>query len=103
MIIYIMLLVFTQLNRIYSTTISGEVSEDVKFIYEKFPVKSSMRACVDVYYPDSSTGPYPILGIYTTEDQVNIKQKCALKRYGQFGNTYIYIQVSQWIHMNPEF
>ena len=82
--IYITLLVFTQLNRIYAMTISGSVSDDVKFIYKKFPVQSSMRAIieVDVYYPDSN----PILGIYTTRDHVNIKQKCVIKRYGQLEN-----------------
>ena len=65
-------------------TISGSVSDDVKFIYKKFPVQSSMRAIieVDVYYPDSN----PILGIYTTRDHVNIKQKCVIKRYGQLEN-----------------
>ena len=63
--IYITLLVFTQLNRIYSITISGSVSGDVKFIYKMFPVPPSMRAIieVDVSYPDSFARHYPILGL----------------------------------------
>ena len=86
--IYITLLVFTQLNWIYSMTISGSVSDDVEFIYKTFPVQSSMGASieVDVYYPHNSSTPYPILGIYTTRDHVNVKVKCAFKRYGQLGN-----------------
>ena len=70
-------------------TVFGVISDDVKFIYQTFPVPLSMRAIieVDVSYPDISAGPYPILGIYITQDHPNLKVKCSIKRFGQFGNT----------------
>ena len=74
-----------------SVSVSGIISEGVMFIYQTFPVLSSMRAIiqVDVYYPINSVrrqGSYPIMGIYTTADHINIKQRCTCVDYGQFRN-----------------
>ena len=71
--------------------ISGDISEDITFLHKTFPVSPSIQAIihVDVYDPNLSLtdqGHYRILGIYTTEDHVNIKKQCADIRYGQLGN-----------------
>ena len=74
-----------------SASVSGIISEDVMFIYKTFPVLSSMRAIiqVDVYYPINSVrkqGNYPMMGIYTTGDHINIIQRCTHVDHGQFIN-----------------
>ena len=61
--------------------ISGEISEDITFLHKTFPVPPSIEAIieVDAYDPNLSLtdqGHYPILGIYTTQDHVNIKKQC---------------------------
>ena len=69
-------------------TVSGEIFENVTFIHKTFQVPPSTRAIieVDVSYPDSFAKTYPILGIYTTQDHLNLKRKCSMLRYGQLGN-----------------
>ena len=94
--IYILLAVFVQLrlSHSYKTFISGEISEDLSFIYKKFSVPPSMRAIieVDVSYPISSVrrlGFDPIMGIYTTQDHINIKQRCVDSHHGQFRQIHL--------------
>ena len=91
------LLTFIQCKVIYPTplSVSGVVSGDTTFLHKTFPLPSSMRAIiqVDVYDPVGTrrlTDDFPILGIYTTQDHVNVKMKCAFKRYGQFENGYLH-------------
>ena len=70
-----------------TTSISGEISEDLTFIYKTFPVPPSKRAIIeyDVHY--QIYGNYfPGLGIYTTENHINIKKQCTYLEYGQLGN-----------------
>ena len=85
--IWILLLVLTRWMGIHSVTISGSVSDHIEFIYEQFPVPPSTRAIieVDVSYP-ADTFHFPILGIYTSPDHINIKSKCVRIRYGQLLN-----------------
>ena len=88
----ILLLVLTQRKwMIHSTTVSRSVSEHVNFIHEVFPVPSSMRAIIEVavyypYYESVSSGDFPVLGLYTTEDHINIRSQCTHTKYGQLGN-----------------
>ena len=90
----ILLLVCTQCKWIHSVTISGSVSEQVNFIHKTFPVQPSTRAIieVDVYYPvdeyyeNKHSSYFPILGIYTTQDHVNIRSHCTDINYGQLLN-----------------
>ena len=71
--------------------ITGEISENITFLHKTFPVQPSIQAIieVDVYDPNLSLtdqGHYPIVGIYTTHDHVNIKKQCTDIRYVQLGN-----------------
>ena len=92
--IYNMLLVLTQCKWTLSVTVSRSVSEDVNFIYEQFPAPPSTRAIieVDVYYPvdgyyeNLNSWYFPVLGIYTTQDHINIRTECSLNIYGQLLN-----------------
>ena len=89
---FILLAVFALCNVLLikwsNSSISGEITENITFLHKTFPVPPSMRAIieVDVYYPDNSTRHHPILGIYTTEDHVNINKRCVYTTYGQLGN-----------------
>ena len=74
-----------------TASVSGEISDDVIFIYKTFPVPPSMRAIieVDISYPANSTskdGHHQIMGIYTTQDHTNLEKQCTDRNYGQFGN-----------------
>ena len=89
--ISIILLILTQWRWTNSIAVCGSVSDDANFIYEKFPLQSSMRAIieVDVYYPYYkylNNWFFPILGIYTTKDHINIRSKCTHNQYGQIRN-----------------
>ena len=92
--IYISLFVFTQLNMIYSVTVSRSVSVDVNFIHEVFPVPPSMIVIirVDVYYPvdayyESEDSWFsPIMGLYTNQVHINIWRQCTRIEYGQLLN-----------------
>ena len=72
----ILLAVFGQPKCSYSTSISGEISEDVTFLHKTFPV------------PPFRTDL--MMGIYTTEDHVNIQNQCTQTRYGQLGNKHLH-------------
>ena len=96
--IFILLVVLTQSNCSLTTSISGEVSEDVTFLYKTFPVTTSMRAIiqVDIYYPETSIaeqGHYPIMGVYTENDHINIKKQCTYVEYGQLGNKNLHLRI----------
>ena len=91
--VYVLLVAFVQLKLSHShkISVSGEVSNNVTFLHKTFPVPPSMRAIIDVNvsYPISSVmmpGNYPILGIYTTKEHVNIEKQCTQKLYGQLLN-----------------
>ena len=92
--IFFGLLVLTQFELYFSVTvssISGRISENVTFIHKTFPILPSKRAIiqVDVSYPDRLLGLYgkwPMMGIYTTQDHVNIRKRCTYFSYGQVGN-----------------
>ena len=74
---------FTHSHGAYSMTasISGKISQDITFLHKMFPVPPSKRAIIEVHlsYTISSVrmqGNQPIMGIYATKDDVNIKKQC---------------------------
>ena len=82
----------------HSMSISDVISEDVTFLHKTFPVPPSMRAIIqmDVSYPISSVkipDNYPIMGIYTTNDHINIKKQCTYIRYGQLANQVLHPRI----------
>ena len=88
--LYIFLLLITERKLTYCqpVSLSGVVSDDVTFIHQTFPVPPSTRAIieVDLHYQRDVERSYPILGIYTTEDHINIDKKCTETQYGQVWN-----------------
>ena len=94
----IVLLFSNQWIWIYSTSIHGNISEDVSFIHKMFPVPPSMRATinVDVYYPHKYLYPAPILGIYT-QDHENIRRQCTFSSHGQVGNRDLHPQLTRYL------
>ena len=72
-------------------SVFGSISGNkTMFIQDMFNIPPSQRAIieVDVYYQWET--PYqwktPILGIYATQDHVNIKRRCTESLYGQVEN-----------------
>ena len=91
--VFIVLLGLLRCNWTHTVTtfLSGSVSEDVRFVHETFHIQPSKRARigVDVSFPDRCSFwwiPEPVLGIYTTQDHVNIQKRCIERKYGQVGN-----------------
>ena len=79
-------------------SISGEISDDVTFVHKTFPVPPSTRAIIEVKvsYPIKSVGRKgtdPIMGIYTTQDHVNIKEQCTQIWYGQVRNKDLHFHI----------
>ena len=84
-------------------SISGIISENITFLHKTFPVPPSKRAIIKVnaFYPISSIGnPFigtqdhlPVLEIYTTERNVNVKSQCTSIKYGQLGNGNLKIRL----------
>ena len=70
------------------TSISGEISEDLKFIHKTFPGPAAKRATIEynVRFYYHAWRNYLILGIYTTQDHVNIEKNCTYRSYGQLRN-----------------
>ena len=71
-----------------------------------FPVPPSIRAKIEVnvsypgIFPSPGTtacGKWPILGIYTTQDHVNIKQRCSNISYGQLGNADLHPHLTTYL------
>ena len=70
---------------------SGEINEDVNFLHKTFPVPPSTRATIEVkvLVPNKllrKPRRFPVMGIYTTTDHINIKKQCTHVRYGQLLN-----------------
>ena len=90
-ICYFWLVIIVQSKLAYSTatSISGEVLEDVTFIYNTFPGPPSRKVTIEysVSFYFSRHVDYFILGIYTTPDHVNIQKNCTNRFYGQVRNT----------------
>ena len=89
--IFICVVIVLQWNVSYSISISDEISEDITFIHRTFAAPPSLQAMikVDVSYPESSVlqqNNNPIMGIYTSNNHVNIKKKCEQFRWGQLKN-----------------
>ena len=97
MMIFIWIIILTQIK--LSHSISGEISDDITFFHKTFPVPPSKRAIieVDVSYPEGSGRKQmhnnPIMGIYTTNNHINIKKKCVHFRWGQLGNTNLHPRI----------
>ena len=75
-------------------SVSSRISDNVKFVYETFPVPPSMRAIIEVnvyhpvygyYHQNVNSEHFPILGIYT-QNHMNIKNQCTHTKYGQLLN-----------------
>ena len=71
-----------------TTSVSGEISEHLTFIHKTFPGSAAKRVIIeyDVHVQDE-WALLPILGIYTTQDHVNLKRNCTYRSYGQVRNT----------------
>ena len=92
--ILILLMIFRQ-KVTASISISDEISEDITFLHKNFSAPPSKRAIieVDVSCPIVSTGTQtisPVMGIYTTEDHINIKKQCVHTKYGQLKNSNLH-------------
>ena len=88
-----LLMASTQWKWTHSVSVSGEISEDLTFIHKTFPVPPSIRAIieVDVYDTVSFLRPnYVMMGIYTTNNHVNIKKQCTHTWYGQLRNSNLH-------------
>ena len=70
------------------TSMSGEISEDLKFIHKTFPGPAAKRVTIEynVRFYYHTWWDYLILGIYTTPDKVNIEKNCTYRSYGQLRN-----------------
>ena len=81
-----------------TTSISGEISDDITFFHKTFPVPPSIRAIieVDVYHHESMRRTYPILGIYTTDYHINLRKQCTDTMYGQLGNKYLHSGITTY-------
>ena len=99
--LFIVLSFLTQCNRTQCVTlapfssVSASVSEDENFIHETFPVEPSKSAIIgiDIFLPNRI--PFPVwLGIYTTEDHVNIEKQCTESVYGQVRNRDLHLEIS---------
>ena len=91
--ILFLLTAFTQwkLTLCVNTMVSGVISDDLTFIHKTFSVPPSERAIikVDLLVPSSSIRilrRYPMIGIYTTQDHINIRKQCIYRPYGQLLN-----------------
>ena len=92
-----LLAAFTQWKLTFSMTasLSGRISENVSFFHEAFPVPPSMRAIIEVgvLVPSNlvrKSRRYPMLGIFTTQNHVNIRKQCTRTPYGQVLNRYLH-------------
>ena len=101
-IFIVLVVVSTQLKLTcsFKTTIGGEISDDVPFIYKKFPVPPSKRAIIEVNvsFPERyivEQNQYPRMIIYTTKDHINIRsnKQCTQVGYGQLGNRKMLIRI----------
>ena len=91
--IFVVLIVSIQFKLTCSvtTSISGVISEDITFLHKAFSVPPSKRAIIEVNvsFLDRlivQQGHRPIIGIYTTQDHINIKKQCTNLEYGQLAN-----------------
>ena len=89
--------VFTQWQCTHSLTasVSGYTSQSRKLFHKKFPVPAAKRAMIelDVSFQGLTIIPL-IMGIDTTEDNVDIRRGCIRSQYGQLGNRNLYTTFS---------
>ena len=81
-----------------TTSISGVISDDVTFIHKTFPVPPSKRAIIEVnvsfpYRYIVQRRKYPLMGIYTTKDHINLKKQCTSIWYGQLVNENLHLRI----------
>ena len=84
-----LLVVLSQLSVTLSTHVSGIISENMTFFYQKLPVAPSVRATIEfnISYSECSMGQmYPSMGIYTEYPNLNIEKRCSYQQYGQLCN-----------------
>ena len=77
-----------------SASVSGSFTENTEFVHKIFPVPPAKWAMIEVdvsYLKVHETEKhYLIMGIYTTEDNVDMRRRCIHTRYGQLGNKNLY-------------
>ena len=105
--ILFVLAAFAQWNLTSSvkTSVSGEISEDITFIHKMFPVPPSKRAIIEVSVrvPGKfirKSRRYPMMGIYTTQDHINIRKKCIHRPYGQLLNRNLHPGITMNQHLS---
>ena len=97
--------VFTQLQRTHSLTASasGSTPRGKNFFHKKFPVPPAKYAMieVDVLIPrDQVPKTTLFMGIYTTEDNADIKRRCTHNQYGQLGNKNLYTVLRSYLDLS---
>ena len=83
-----------------TTSLSSAISDGVTFIHKTFPVPPSMRAIIEyhVYYPKNAWMKwrhYPMIGIYTTPDHINIRNQCTKIHHGQVQNSNLHAHLRE--------
>ena len=93
-----MLVIVIQWKCSRSLSISDAISEDITFLHKIFPVPPSMRAIieVDVTFPIRHVRKQdrnPLMGIYTTQNHIDIKRQCTYVAYGQLKNSNLFPRI----------
>ena len=94
----LILAVVGQWKLTHLVTVSGFIGKfynNVTFIHKKFPVPLSKRAIIEYDVRFVSKLPTGLtMGIYTTQDHVNIQKRCTETRYGQLGNKHLHLALN---------
>ena len=86
---YIILAVLTQFRFTLSAHVSGIITENTTFYYQKLPVAPSVSTTIEFsisYLQSAMRYRYPLMGIYTTYPELNIKKSCSYVQYAQLHN-----------------
>ena len=78
---------WTFYQHILSLSVSGRIENETTFFYRKIPTdspKSSATIDYAVTFPISVE--YVNLGVYTTNDHINLQKRCTYHMYEQLGN-----------------
>ena len=80
--LYIIIITIWQSN--VSVNVIGTIDEDCQFYYRKLSTVPSTLATIEYFVSfNLSSISSSVLDIYTTEDNINLKTKCANEVYGQ--------------------
>ena len=81
------ILFWTFYQRMHSLSVSGTIENETAFFYRKIPTESpSSSATIDYAVTFPRNLKYVNLGVYTTEDHINLQNRCTCHMYEQLGN-----------------